>query len=100
MGIEPSAAIIRHPMNGKTAFLTGRVQVVTGGRISGMSGPFDGQECDGRDGGNHGAEHDNDEPCGAICGLRRGLGDSHGVDESVRNEEDELHVSLTTDWRT
>ena len=27
----------------------------------------------------------------AICGLGGGLGDAHGVDESVRDEEEELH---------
>ena len=57
-----------------------------------MGGPVDGQERDGSDGGNHGAEHDNDEPCGAVCCLWRGLGDPHGVDESVRYEEEQLHV--------
>jgi hypothetical protein len=53
---------------------------------------MDSYDCDGGDGGNHGCEHDNDEPGGAICGLWRGLRDAHGVDEGVRNEEDELHV--------
>jgi hypothetical protein len=52
-----------------------------------------GQDGDGGDGGNHGHEHDHDEPCGSVRSLGRGLGDPHGVDESVRNEQDKLHGS-------
>ena len=40
----------------------------------------------------HGGEHDDDEPGGTIGSLRRGLRDSHGVDESISDELDELHV--------
>lgn len=58
-----------------------------------MRGPMNGYEGDGGDDGEHGGEHDHDEPCGAIGGLRRGLRDSHGVDESVCYEEEELHIS-------
>jgi hypothetical protein len=53
----------------------------------------DGHDDDGDDGGKYGSEHDDDEPGGAVCGLRRGLGNPHGVDKGVRNELDELHVS-------
>jgi len=56
---------------------------------------MNGQDGDGGDGGNYGGEHDHDEPCGAIRSLGRGLGDPHGVDKGVRNEEDELHGFLT-----
>ena len=34
----------------------------------------------------HCGQHDDDEPCGAIGGLRGGLSDPHGVYESVRYE--------------
>jgi len=105
MGIRTSAAMIRHPNNGKTAFLGGRVQVVTGARFSGMKGPFsvmggqvDGHDCDGDDGSEYGGEHDDDEPGGAVCGLGRGLGDPHGVDKGVRDELDELHDSSMVGW--
>ena len=50
------------------------------------------QDCDGDDGCKHDGEHDDDEPGGAVGGLRRRLGDSHGVDEGVRDEVDELHI--------
>ena len=61
---------------------------------------MNGQDRDGSDGGDHGGEHDDDEPGGAVCGLWRGLGDSHGVDESVRYEQDELHgFSMLTSKR-
>ena len=53
---------------------------------------MDGHECDGDDGCKHGGEHDEDEPGGAICCLRCGLGDAHGVDKGVRDELNELHV--------
>jgi hypothetical protein len=69
------------------------VQVVTGAEILGVGGPVDGQNHDGDDGGNDGREQDNDKPGGPVCGLWRGLGDPHGVDEGVRDEQDELHVS-------
>ena len=39
----------------------------------------------------HGGQHNDDEPCGAIRGLWGRLSDPHGVDESVRYEEEELH---------
>jgi hypothetical protein len=54
---------------------------------------MDGYDRDGDDGSKYDGEHDDDEPCGAVCGLRRGLGDPHGVDKGVRDELDELHVS-------
>ena len=54
---------------------------------------MNGYDRDGGDGGDHRSEHDEDEPGGAVCGLRRGLGYTHGVDERVRDEMNELHVS-------
>ena len=42
----------------------------------------------------HASQHDCDEPGGAVCSLGRGLGDAHGVDESVREEEEKLHDLL------
>jgi hypothetical protein len=69
--------MIRQPNNGKTAFLGGGVQVVTGAGFSVMRGLFsvmrdqvDRNDRDGDDTGEHGGEHDEDEPGGAICGLR------------------------------
>ena len=59
---------------------------------------MDGYDRDGGDGDNHGGEHDDDEPCGAVGGLWRGLGDSHGVDKGVRDELDELHISSMVNW--
>ncbi len=53
---------------------------------------MNGQDSDGNDGCKYGGEHDDDEPGGPVGGLRRRLGDSHGVDEGVRDEVDELHV--------
>jgi hypothetical protein len=53
----------------------------------------DGHYCDGDDGCEYGGEHDDDEPGGAVGGLRRGLGDPHGVDKGVCDELDKLHVS-------
>jgi hypothetical protein len=57
-----------------------------------MGGEMYGNDRDGDDGGEHCGEHDEDEPGGSVCGLRRGLGDAHGVDKCVRDELDELHV--------
>ena len=57
-----------------------------------MGGQVDRHDRNRGDGGDHGSQHNDDEPGGAICGLRRGLGDPHGVDESVRYEEEQLHV--------
>jgi hypothetical protein len=51
----------------------------------------DGEERDGGDGCNHQREKDYDEPGCAIGGLWRGLSDAHGIDESVRDESDEVH---------
>ena len=53
---------------------------------------MDGYDRDGDDGCEDGREHDDDEPGGAVCGLRRGLGDPHGVDKGVCDELDELHI--------
>jgi hypothetical protein len=52
---------------------------------------MNGHKGDGGDDGEHGGKQDDDEPGGTICGLGRWLGDSHGVDESVRYEKEELH---------
>jgi hypothetical protein len=56
-----------------------------------MRSPPDGDDGDGSDDSDYGEEHDNDELSGSICGLGRGLSDTHGVDEGVRDEEEELH---------
>ncbi len=56
---------------------------------------MNGDDCDGKDGDDDGAEHDEDEPGGSFCGLRGGLGDAHGVDEGVRDEEEKLHICET-----
>jgi hypothetical protein len=48
-------------------------------------------EGDRGDDSQHGGQHDDDEPRGAIRRLWGGLSDPHGVDESVRDEEKELH---------
>jgi hypothetical protein len=53
---------------------------------------MDGYDGDGDNGCEYGGEHDDDEPGGAVGGLRRRLGDPHGVDKGVRDELDELHV--------
>jgi len=75
------------------------VQVVTGVRFgvmkqpfSGMGGPMGGHYGNRNDCCKHRGEHDDDEPGGTIGSLRRGLRDSHGVDESISDELDELHV--------
>ena len=75
-------------------FLTRRTQVVTGRGFLVMRGPVNRNDGDGSDCCEYGDEHDNDEFSRAVCGLGRGLGDSHGVDEGVRDEEEELHI----DW--
>jgi hypothetical protein len=51
----------------------------------------DGQGCDGGNKGDNSTEHDDDEPGCAVCGLWRGLSDAHGVDEGVRDEQEEFH---------
>ena len=48
--------------------------------------------CDGDDGRNNCDQHRENEPGGPFCSLRRGLGDAHGVDKGVRDEEEKLHV--------
>ena len=58
---------------------------------------MDGHDDDGDDRGKDGGKHDDDEPGGAVGGLGRRLGDPHGVDKGVRDELDELHVSLDKD---
>ena len=73
-------------------FQGGSVGLVTRGAGLGVGGPVDGQKGDGGDGSRDGEEHCNDEPCGALCSFRRGLGDPHGVDEGVRDEQEELHI--------
>ena len=59
-----------------------------------MSGPVKSQNRYRHDCGEDGGQHDEDEPGGAGCGLGRGLGDAHGVDEGVRDEEEKLHGDL------
>ncbi len=52
---------------------------------------MDREESDGSDESDYGEKHSDDEFSGSICGLGRGLGDTHGVDEGVRDDEEELH---------
>jgi hypothetical protein len=59
---------------------------------------MDGYGCNRSDGSEYGQEHDEDEPCGTVCGLGRGLGYPHGVDKGVRDEQDELHGLSITAW--
>lgn len=59
---------------------------------------MDGYDRDGGDGDKHDREQDDDEPCGAVGSLWRGLGDPHGVDKGVCDELDELHVSSMVNW--
>ena len=54
--------------------------------------PVEGQEGDAGDENHNSAEQCDDEPGGAFRGLRRGLGDPHSVDESVRDEQEEVHI--------
>ena len=63
-----------------------------------MGGPVDGYDRNGGHRGNNGGEQDDDEPGGAVGGLRRRLGDAHGVDKGVRDELDELHVFPMVGW--
>lgn len=53
---------------------------------------MEGQEGDAGDENHNGEEQSDDEPGGPLRGLRRGLGDPHGVDESVRDEQEEVHI--------
>ena len=55
---------------------------------------MDGDDGDGDDRCKDGREHDDDEQGRAVGGLRRRLGDPHGVDKGVRDELDELHISF------
>ena len=54
---------------------------------------MDGQECDGGNRCYDYGEQGDDEPRGALCFLRGGLGDPHSIDEGVRDEQEEIHVS-------
>lgn len=40
----------------------------------------------------NGKKHDSDDPGSAVCGTGRRLGDAHGVDEGVGEEEEKLHA--------
>ena len=53
---------------------------------------MDGHESDAGDGNHDGGEQCDDEPCSAFLALWRGLGDPHGVDEGVRDEQEDVHV--------
>jgi hypothetical protein len=57
-----------------------------------MGGPVDGEECDAANENYHAGKQCENEPGGAFCGLWRGLGDPHGVDEGVRDEQEEVHI--------
>jgi len=59
---------------------------------------MNGDDGDGGDCREYGEEHDDDEFSGAVCGFRRGLGYPHGVDEGVRDEQEELHINRM--WST
>ncbi len=52
---------------------------------------MDGDDGDGGDESDYGEKHADDELSGAIRGLGRGLGDTHGVDKGIRDDEEELH---------
>ena len=67
-------------------------RIVTRGKGLGMGGPADSQEGDGADNSRDGGEQGDDEPCGPLCCLWGGLGDPHGVDEGVRDEQEEVHI--------
>ena len=49
------------------------------------------EDGDGCNADKDASQHKGDEPGSAVCGLGRGLGDAHGVDERVREEEEQLH---------
>ena len=53
-----------------------------------MRGPMDGQESHGYYSGEDCSEHEEDEPRGTFCDLRRRLSDAHGVDEGIRDEKE------------
>ena len=77
-------------------FQRGSVGLVTRGEGLGVGGPVDRQKGDGGDDSRDGGEQRDDEPCGALCSFRRGLGDPHGVDEGVRDEQQKLHLTVQT----
>ena len=54
---------------------------------------MDRQECNAGNRCYDDREQGDDEPCGALCCLRGGLGDPHSIDEGVRDEQEEVHVS-------
>jgi hypothetical protein len=56
-----------------------------------MHGPVNGQDGDRDENGKDDGQQGDDEPGGAFRGLGRGLGDAHGVDEGVRDEEEKIH---------
>jgi len=57
---------------------------------------MDSHGCNGDHKGDNAGEHDDDEPGCAVFGLRRGLGNTHGVDEGVRDEQQKLHLTVQT----
>jgi hypothetical protein len=76
-------------------FQGGSVSLVTRGEGLLVGGPVESQQGDGGDSSRDGGEQGDDEECCALCCLWRGLGDPHGVDEGVRDEQEELHVVAT-----
>jgi hypothetical protein len=52
---------------------------------------MEGEDGDGGDGDEYTEEHEGDEPGGSICRFWRGLGDSKGVNEDIREVEEKLH---------
>ncbi len=55
---------------------------------------MEGEDGDSSDEDNHAKKHDGDEPGGSIGCFWRGLGDSKGVNEDVREIEEGLHGFL------
>lgn len=66
-------------------FSEGGVRLVTGREMQA-------EDCHQRNGDEDAGQHDGDEPGGAHGLFGRRLGDAHGVDESVRDEEEKPHI--------
>lgn len=55
---------------------------------------MDSEKRESGDSGDYENKESHDEPGGSIGVLGRGLGDSHCIDESARDEADQVHVCL------
>jgi hypothetical protein len=53
--------------------------------------PAYGQNRNGEDGGENAGQHGDDEERSAFRSLRGWLGDAHGVDKGVRDEQKKFH---------